>query len=51
MRHRRSHGWIVAYIRPENTASIRVAEKLRLRHVADGITRSGHPMLIYRTRA
>jgi RimJ/RimL family protein N-acetyltransferase len=42
------HGWIVAYIRPENTASIRVAEKLGLRHEADGVTRSGHPALLYR---
>lgn len=46
----RHHDWIVAYIRPENAASIRVAEKLGLRHEADGITRSGDPMLIYRAR-
>jgi RimJ/RimL family protein N-acetyltransferase len=43
------HGWIFAYIRPENAASIRVAEKLGMHHVADGITRSGDPMRIYRT--
>ena len=44
------HGWIVAYIRPENAASIGVAEKLGMRHEADGVTRSGDPMLIYRAR-
>ena len=44
------HGWIVAYIRPENGASIRVAERLGMRHEADGVTRSGHPMLLYRAR-
>lgn len=44
------HGWIVAYIRPENAASIRVAEGLGMRHEADGITRSGHPMRLYRSR-
>ena len=44
------HGWLVAYIRPENTASIRVAEKLGMRHEADGLTRSGDPMRIYRVR-
>ena len=42
------HGWIFAYIRPENAASICVADKLGMRHVADGITRSGDPMRIYR---
>jgi len=40
--------WIVAYIRPENDPSIRVAEKLGMRHVADGLTRTGDPMRIYR---
>ena len=44
------HGWIVAYIRPDNAASIRVAEKLGMRHEADGLTRSGDPMLLYRAR-
>jgi RimJ/RimL family protein N-acetyltransferase len=42
--------WLVAYVRPENAASIRVAEKLGMRHDADGLTRSGEPMLIYRLR-
>lgn len=42
--------WLVAYIRPENAASIRVAEKLGMRHDANGLTRSGDPMLIYRLR-
>jgi RimJ/RimL family protein N-acetyltransferase len=41
---------LVAYIRPENAASIRVAEKLGMRHEADGLTRSGDPMLIFRLR-
>lgn len=40
--------WLVAYIRPENTASHAVAAKLGLRRVADGTTRSGEPMAIYR---
>lgn len=40
--------WVVAYIRPENLQSIKVAEKLGMRHDADGLTRSGDPMLIYR---
>lgn len=44
------HGWIVAYIRPENVASIRVAERIGMRHEADGLTRSGDPMLLYRAR-
>ena len=44
------HGWIVAYIRPENVISRRVATSLGLRHEADGLTRSGHPMQIWRTR-
>ena len=44
------HGWIVAYIRPENSASIRVAERIGMRHEADGTTRSGHPMRLYRAR-
>jgi RimJ/RimL family protein N-acetyltransferase len=42
------HGWIVAYIRPENGASVRVAERLGMRHEAHGMTRSGHPALLYR---
>jgi len=44
------HGWIFAYIRPANAASIRVAEKLGMRHEGDGLTRSGDPMLIFRLR-
>jgi len=44
------HGSIVAYIRPENAASRRVADKLGMRHEADGLTRSGDPMRIYRAR-
>jgi RimJ/RimL family protein N-acetyltransferase len=40
--------WIVAYIRPENAVSIRIAERLGFQHVADGLTRSGDPMRIYR---
>ena len=44
------HGWVVAYIRPENAPSRRVAEHLGMRHEADGLTRSGHPMLVYRVR-
>ena len=45
------HGWLVAYIRPENEVSRRVATRLGLRHEADGLTRSGHPMEIWRVRA
>ena len=45
------HGWIVAYIRPENVISQRVATKLGMRYEADGLTRSGHPMEIWRIRA
>ncbi len=44
------HGWIVAYIRPENEVSKRVATNLGMRHEADGLTRSGHPMQIWRVR-
>jgi len=43
--------WVVAYIRPDNAASIRVAERIGLRHDADGLTRSGDPMWIYRLRS
>ena len=42
------HGWLVAYIRPENEVSRRVAAKLGLRPAAEGLTRSGHPMEIWR---
>jgi RimJ/RimL family protein N-acetyltransferase len=39
---------LVAYIRPENAASLRVAEKLGMQREADGLTRSGAPMGIFR---
>jgi RimJ/RimL family protein N-acetyltransferase len=42
--------WLVAYIRPENAISIKVAERIGMRFDADGLTRSGHPALIYRLR-
>ena len=42
------HGWIVAYIRPENDVSQRVATRIGLRHEADGLTRSGDPMELWR---
>jgi RimJ/RimL family protein N-acetyltransferase len=44
------HGWIVAYIRPENLISQRVAARIGMRHEADGLTRSGDPMQIWRAR-
>ncbi len=44
------HGWIVAYIRPENLISQRVAARIGMRHEGDGLTRSGHPMQIWRAR-
>ena len=44
------HGWIVAYIRPENVISQRVATRLGMRPEADGLTRSGDPMQIWRVR-
>ena len=42
--------WLVAYIRPDNAASLRVAEKVGLRREGEGLTRSGEPMLIFRLR-
>lgn len=42
------HGWIVAYIRPENAVSQRVAARLGMRYAADGLTRSGDSMQIWR---
>ncbi|HSP72064.1 MAG TPA: GNAT family N-acetyltransferase [Gaiellaceae bacterium] len=42
--------WFVAYIRPDNAASMRVAEKLGMRREGEGLTRSGEPMLVYRLR-
>ena len=44
------HGWVVAYIRPENEISHRVATRIGMRHEADGLTRSGHAMQIWRAR-
>ena len=41
---------VVAYIRPENTASLRVAEKLGFRFRNDGTTKSGEPMLVFELR-
>ena len=41
---------LVAYIRPWNTASIRVAEKLGFRVRGEGRTRSGDPARIYELR-
>ena len=45
------HGWVVAYIRPENGISQRVARRIGMRHEADGLTRSGDPMQIWRARS
>ena len=42
------HRWVVAYIRPENETSKRVATRIGMRHVADGLTRSGDPAEIWR---
>ncbi|HEY6053860.1 MAG TPA: GNAT family N-acetyltransferase [Gaiellaceae bacterium] len=42
--------WLVAYIRPDNAASLRVAEKVGFRREGEGLTRSGEPMLIFRLR-
>jgi RimJ/RimL family protein N-acetyltransferase len=42
------HGWIVAYIRPENEISKHVATRIGMRHVSDGLTRSGDPAEIWR---
>jgi RimJ/RimL family protein N-acetyltransferase len=39
---------LVAYIRPENETSQRLAIRLGMRHDADGLTRSGDRMLIFR---
>lgn len=42
---------LVAYIRPENTASHRVAAKLGFAVRSAGLTRSGDPMSVYELRA
>ncbi len=42
---------LVAYIRPENAASHRVAEKLGFWVRGRGLTRSGDPMSVYELRA
>jgi RimJ/RimL family protein N-acetyltransferase/ketosteroid isomerase-like protein len=42
---------LVAYIRPENVISIKVAQRVGMRHAADGLTRSGDAALIYRIGA
>jgi len=41
---------LVAYIRPENAASLRVADKLGFRFRNDGLTESGDPMLVFELR-
>jgi RimJ/RimL family protein N-acetyltransferase len=41
---------LVAYIRPENGASHRVAEKLGFVLRAQGLTRDGSPMTVYELR-
>lgn len=41
---------LAAYIRPENVASLRVAEKLGFRFRENGLTRSGDSMLVYELR-
>ena len=40
--------WVAAYIRLDNERSMRVADRLGLRHVHDGKARSGDPVRIYR---
>lgn len=44
------HGWVVAYIRPENAVSQHVATRIGMRHEGNGLTRSGDPMQIWRAR-
>jgi RimJ/RimL family protein N-acetyltransferase len=41
---------LVAYIRPENAASHRVAAKLGFTPRSEGLTRSGDPMTVYELR-
>ena len=40
--------WLAAYIRPWNEPSMRVADRLGMRHVKDGKARNGDPVRIYR---
>ena len=42
--------WLVAYVRPWNEASLRVAAKLGMVEEGRGRTRSGEPMLVFRRR-
>jgi RimJ/RimL family protein N-acetyltransferase len=41
---------LVAYIHSENTASLRVAEKLGFRFRNNGLTKSGDPVLVFDLR-
>jgi len=41
---------VVAYIRPDNPASLRVAEKLGFTRRSSGLTRSGDPMTVFELR-
>jgi RimJ/RimL family protein N-acetyltransferase len=41
---------LVAYIGPENAASLHLAEKLGFRFRNDGLTRSQEPMLVFELR-
>ena len=43
--------YLVAYIRPENVVSQRVAEKLGFAVRGPGLTRDGSPMTVYELRA
>lgn len=43
--------WLVAYVRPWNDASLRVAAKLGMVEEGRGRTRSGEPMLVLRLRS
>ena len=44
----RGIGPLVVYLRPDNGASRRVAQKLRLRRDRDGLARNGDPVEVYR---
>ncbi len=48
---RASTDHLVAYIRPDNPASLRVAAKLGFVVRSEGITRSGDPMTVFELRA